>query len=248
METTGIQNSFDQLAKINWASNQMFFMRGFSHALVTPINTIMLGSQLLSSFLEDITGQLDEFYDEGDCLTGGFCEAGSHILSNVPQVIQNINSAALRLHQYAAHLSEFNSSGVIAASNHADINQLAPLCVSMIQHKIHEHTKQFSLDIENNLPLLSGNAQQIAQLISSLLMNALLSLPDRSCSVSFSATCNYDAGQIQLRVADQGVGIPQENLTRVIEPFFTTWQKHGCIGLGLTVADQIVKKMVANCA
>jgi polar amino acid transport system substrate-binding protein len=44
-----------------------------------------------------------------------------------------------------------------------------------------------------------------------------------------------------VEVQDQGVGIPEENLKRILDPFFTTKQDTGGTGLGLSISYNIVK-------
>ena len=111
----------------------------------------------------------------------------------------------------------------------------------MTQHQISVHTNSFSLDLEPDLPVLPGNAEQMLQVILSLLMNALLSLPDRSSAIVLSAVFNSAAGSVQMCVRDEGSGISPEIFPEILEPFFSTWSEHGCMGLGLTVADQIIR-------
>ena len=48
------------------------------------------------------------------------------------------------------------------------------------------------------------------------------------------------AGQVQIRVSDNGVGIPPENLERVFEPFFTTKPAGAGAGLGLSLCQRII--------
>ena len=111
----------------------------------------------------------------------------------------------------------------------------------MAEHQISLHTDSFTLDLEPNLPVLPGNAEQMLQVVLNLLMNALLSLNDRSCAVIFTTSFDPATGSVSMCVQDEGVGIPIDIFPTVLEPFFTTWQAHGCMGLGLTVADRIIR-------
>jgi signal transduction histidine kinase len=233
--------SFEHLARLNWANSQIFFLRSLSHDLKNPINSILLGSKLLHNLVEDLTDQFDELDEETGCLAGDFRKTGSQILSTMPQVIQGISDSAFRLDQFVSYLLEFTGEGPITTGYTMNIKQLATLCTSMIQSQICKFTKHFSLDIENDLPVLAGSAQQIVQVINNLLMNALRSLPDRSCGVVLSASFDRVTSQMQLCILDQGAGIHPDILPCIVEPFFTTWQEHGCMGLGLTVADQIIR-------
>ena len=109
------------------------------------------------------------------------------------------------------------------------------------QYQISVYTNIFSLDLEPELPVVQGNAEQMLQVILSLLMNALLSLPGRSSAIVLSTVFNSAAGSVQMCVRDEGNGISPEIFPGILEPFFSTWSEHGCIGLGLTVADQIIR-------
>jgi polar amino acid transport system substrate-binding protein len=46
---------------------------------------------------------------------------------------------------------------------------------------------------------------------------------------------------VRVEVRDEGVGIPEENLERILDPFFTTKQDTGGTGLGLSISYNIVK-------
>ncbi len=233
---------FEHLAQINRANNQTFVLRGFSHTFRNPINSILLATELLKNYVEDINGQLSELDEE--CLEQAKenLEAGESILATMPQVIQDINTSASRLNQLVNHLSEMTGRGSItAARTEVDIHQLVSLCPQMLQYQICERTSHFKLQIEDNLPPLPGNGQQLLQALQNLLINALLSLPERSCAVQLSVSHNRQDRLLELRICDQGCGIAPVILPKISEPFFTTWADQGCTGLGLTVAEQIIK-------
>src|SRR5262249_57927909 len=57
---------------------------------------------------------------------------------------------------------------------------------------------------------------------------------------------NAEAGLVELRVSDTGVGIPRDRLRLIFEPFYTTKEPdasgHGGTGLGLSVCRQIIEQ------
>ena len=232
----------EHLALLNRSANQTFFLRGFGHAFRNPINSILLASELLQDYVEEINGQLSECDDDGCGIPDEFLETGGRLLTSMPQIIRDISISATRLNQFVACLAEMTCRGTAAACSELDLSRLAALCPQVLQHQIREYTDNFSLELEDDLPQLPGNAQQLLQVMLNLLINALLALPERSCEVQFSVCRSQDAGHIQICVKDHGCGIPPELLPRIAEPFFTTWQHLGCQGLGLAVATQIVKK------
>ncbi|GEM_PF-1820317 len=241
-EANRISYPLEHLAQINHANNQTFLLRGFCHVFRNPINSILLSSELLKNYVEDISGQLSELDEESCRPFKENLEAGESILATMPQVIENIGISASRLNQFVNHLSEMTGRGSIAtARTEVNIHQLVSLCPQMLQHQIRERTSHFKLQIEDNLPLLSGNGQQLLQAMQNLLINALISLPERSCAVKLSVSHNRQTRQVELRVCDQGCGIAPVILPMITKPFFTTWADQGCTGLGLTVAKQIIK-------
>ncbi len=244
MNTAGSSDcSFENLARFNWSATQMLLLRDFRHDLINPINSILLGNRLLDKLVKDATGLYIELDEAADRVPSGFRESWGHILEVMPQVMRGQNDSALRFDQFGSFLAEFTGDGRITAANSVDVTQLATLCSTMLRPRISTHTKHFTLDVAHNLPTFPGSAQQMLQVMLNLLLNALHSLPDRSCGVVFSASYHRVNGrqQLQLQISDQGIGIQPDIRQQIVEPFFSTWQDRGCIGLGLTVADRIVR-------
>lgn len=234
-------HDFEHLLKFNQLSNQAFILSGVGHMFNNPINTILLSSRLFGNFTRDINDLFDGLICEPDQAPAGFRDAGLTVLGDMPQVIRCINESANKLSQLVSQLSGFADKDALAGNNDVDINQLISHSASLLHHKIYRYTNSFTLDLECDLPVLSGNAQQMSQVLLILLMNSLFSLPDRSCKVVVSTSCDHVAGYVQICVRDNGSGILPEILPHVFEPFFSTWQEHGCIGIGLTVADLVIR-------
>jgi PAS domain S-box-containing protein len=81
---------------------------------------------------------------------------------------------------------------------------------------------------------------QMAQVINNLVINAREAMPDGGVVVIRSTNVQKDAGpSVRIEVEDRGVGIPQQNLARIFDPYFTT--KHQGSGLGLATCYSIVR-------
>ena len=91
------------------------------------------------------------------------------------------------------------------------------------------------------LPRVQADVQQLSQVFSNLILNAVQAMPDGG-QIEVSTSPKRKAGEvveeILVEFTDTGHGITPENLKKLFDPFFTT--KHGGTGLGLTIAHSIV--------
>lgn len=105
-----------------------------------------------------------------------------------------------------------------------------------------------SFRIEETAPTVDVDEGQISQVVNNLIINAAQSMPDggtvnvavEECMI-FSQTGNLEPGAyVKLTIADKGCGIPEKDLMRIFDPYFST--KPRGTGLGLTSAYSIVKR------
>jgi signal transduction histidine kinase len=75
----------------------------------------------------------------------------------------------------------------------------------------------------------------MTQVMLNLVLNALQILPHGG---QVEISTHEDAGKLVVGIADDGPGIPPQELARVFDPFFT--KREGGVGLGLAVVQQIV--------
>jgi signal transduction histidine kinase len=97
----------------------------------------------------------------------------------------------------------------------------------------------------NDVPKVWIDREQMKQVFMNLILNAIQAMKDGgSISISTSLSARNDAEiireYVQVEVRDTGIGIPQENLERIFDPFFTS--KDEGSGLGLAVSHQIVQE------
>ncbi len=87
-------------------------------------------------------------------------------------------------------------------------------------------------------PIISLDHDQIMQVLTNLMTNALGAMPEGGV---LTVRSESDGERVRLSVGDTGTGIPKGNLSKVFEPFFTTKEIGKGTGLGLAVAYGIVK-------
>ena len=94
------------------------------------------------------------------------------------------------------------------------------------------------MQIEDRLPPIHADAQQLQQVVLNLCLNAVDAMPNGG---TLTVGASFDgANQVTVTVADTGIGIDAEILPRIFQPFFTSKKRRG-LGLGLPICDRIVK-------
>ncbi len=211
---------------------------GVAHELNNPNNFIMFNSSLLLDYFNDIFALLDKLSKQDpEIMIGniGYEEAKNDILQLLNGSVkgsERIRDIVLDLKGLARQDSPMNKESI-------SMEKVIRSAVRILNHKINKSTDFFNLEVERGLPFVKGNLQKLEQVILNVLINALEALTSKSQSVTI--TCGTDNENVTTEVKDSGVGIPQNVLERITEPFFTTKQNMGGTGLGLSIAYTIIK-------
>jgi signal transduction histidine kinase len=108
---------------------------------------------------------------------------------------------------------------------------------SVVQLLSHSTAKGISFQAyaDGMLPRITGDPEQIRQVILNLAINAAQAMPGGG---EVRLVARQQGSEVVIDIIDQGEGIPEENLDKIFDPFFTT--KHDGTGLGLSVVHRIV--------
>lgn len=100
---------------------------------------------------------------------------------------------------------------------------------------------EIEMQLSRNLPPLAADASELQRVLVRLLVNASEAL-GRSGRVVISARgCPEDPDRLEIEIADDGPGIAPDVLGRIFDPFFSTREREGGLGLGLAVVRGIVE-------
>ena len=85
-------------------------------------------------------------------------------------------------------------------------------------------------NIENGLPEITADADMLYQAFLNILINAMQAMPDGG-KILINASLAND--MVTVSVDDEGMGIPEEHLEKIWDPFFSTKEKGTGLGLGI---------------
>ena len=96
------------------------------------------------------------------------------------------------------------------------------------------------LELTDDLPPMYCQRSYLVQATVNIIINAREAMPEGG---ALTMTTRFDTGaqRISLKVCDTGTGISEENLPHIFDPFYTTKPAGSGTGMGLSVADAIVR-------
>lgn len=124
-------------------------------------------------------------------------------------------------------------------------NKVMSEFIMLVQQRFSQSHVELVTDIPLELPMIHGNAQKIKQALMNLVMNALEAMPAQGVlSIAVGTPLTHSGlmknNQLEIKIHDNGVGIPQERQAYIFNPFYTT--KPNGLGLGLAICKEIVEK------
>lgn len=153
------------------------------------------------------------------------------------QHVQIIAEEAKRCEKLVQELLEFGrpkSSDFILT----DVEQIIQRTMSLVQPHAAKNKVETAIDVESGLPQIYADPQQLQQILLNLGLNALDAMPKGGKLVM--GAVSPSTGNIIVTVTDTGMGIDNDVLPRIFQPFFTSKKRRG-LGLGLPICDRIAK-------
>jgi signal transduction histidine kinase len=111
--------------------------------------------------------------------------------------------------------------------------------LKLMANEINLSNVRLNVGLDDNLPPIMGNQNNLQQVFLNLFINALQAMPDGG---TLSVRARTENESLKVIVNDTGIGIPKENLDSVFDPFFTTKELGKGTGLGLSVSYGIIQK------
>lgn len=210
---------------------------GIAHEINNPNTYILSAAQSLADAWVQARVVLDEYHAEnGDFELGGI--PYSTMRDTLPTLNTRIMEGSRRIGRIIKELLVFSRRDAGGATETVNLNRVINTAEILLASMIRKSTDHFTLDLCPGELLVQGNFQRLEQVLINVLQNACQALPDPGCAITVISMQQNNSAMVVVR--DEGQGISQENLGRVMDPFFTTKRDNGGTGLGLAVSSTIV--------
>ncbi len=214
---------------------------GVAHEINNPTGVILLNVPILKKLNVEVLRVLDDVYREkGDFPLGG--SAYARLRDRLPRIVEVMEESAHRIRNIVDDLRNFSRVAPAADYREVSVCEVAHKAARLVGGTIQKTTEHFSLACEERLPSVWGNPTRLEQVVVNLLLNACQALSASTQAILVRVQVSLDGKSVIVSVADEGVGIAPEHLSRLTDPFFTTKRTNGGTGLGLSVSAGIVQE------
>lgn len=158
--------------------------------------------------------------------------------------LKDIETQARRCKTIVRNLLKFSRSTAKIDLSDIEINEVIRETLSLIEHQMSMHKIVLASDLQEDIPILPGNAGMLQQVFTNMIINAIHAMGENGnllITSRYSPGVGEFAGAVEISFADDGSGIPPEILNNIFEPFFTTKAIGQGTGLGLSVSYGIIK-------
>jgi PAS domain S-box-containing protein len=197
------------------------FLANMSHELRTPLNAII---GLSESLIEQTVGALNERQAK---YVGTIGESGQHLLYLINDILD---------------LAKIEAGQVTLSREKVNISDVCQSSLRMIKQLALKKRLDVRFEMDVDPGMIWADERRLKQMIVNLLSNAVKFTPEGG-SLGLQAHGDRENNSIKFVVWDMGIGIAEENLTRLFQPFVQLdshlTRKEGGTGLGLALVAKM---------
>ena len=215
---------------------------GIAHEIQNPLNFV-------NNFSEVNTELVDELQSE---LKSGNTEEAISISNDIKENSEKINHHGNRAGDIVKGMLQHSRTST-GKKEPTNINSLADEYLRLSYHGLRAKDKSFIAEMKTDFDQTIGNIniipQDIGRVLLNLYNNAFYAVTEKKeqqpkgYEPTVSVRTKKMGDKIEIRVKDNGIGIPQKVIDKIFQPFFTTKPTGVGTGLGLSLSYDIVKAL-----
>lgn len=196
---------------------------GIAHEINNPV-----------AIMVEEAGWLEDLLEDGD-----FSSEANQI--EFKRALGQIRSQGSRCKSITHKLLSF-ARKTDPVSREISANEIVQEAISLLGQKSRYSNVKIQARLQPGLPEIKASPSELQQVLVNLINNAVDSI-DSSGGEVIVSTANDEEGQVLITISDTGGGIPEANLSRIFDPFYTTKPVGQGTGLGLSICYGIVHKL-----
>ena len=156
------------------------------------------------------------------------------------QLIREVQEAGSRISKLVADVKTYSHMDRAGGFELLDVTAGLDSTLNMLGFQLRQKNVRLTRDYAPDLPQIRGQVSSLNQVWTNLLDNAIDALPAQGGEITLRTRREGDFVRVWL--LDNGSGIPADVLPHIFEPFYTTKQAGDGSGLGLDIAQRIIKQ------
>ena len=241
---TELKNTQIQLIQSEKMASLGELTAGIAHEIQNPLNFVNNFSEVNKELIEELKAERSKVKSERDE------ELENQLLNDIDKNLEKIGHHGKRADSIVkGMLQHSRASG--GKKEPTDINALADEYLRLAYHGFRAKDKSFNAKFETDFDKSIGKInvvpQDIGRVMLNLINNAFYAVNEKKQQLDGSYEPTVSVGtrklrdKVELKVKDNGNGIPQKVLDKIFQPFFTTKPTGVGTGLGLSLSYDIIK-------
>jgi signal transduction histidine kinase len=248
-----------QLQEADKLSSIGEMMAGITHEINNPLSFVIGNANQVEEFLQDVLTHLQlyqKFYPNPTLPIQNHAEEIDidFLMADLPEMIASIKQGAMLIREISTSMrifSKVDSQTQVLFNIHDGLN--STLLILNNRLKANEHHPEIQV-IKNygKIPEIECFPGKLNQVFMNIIANAIDALEESNQGktytemiaspnqITISTELTPDQTQVLIRIADNGIGIPEEIRSKLFDPFFTTKSVGKGTGLGLSISYKIV--------
>ena len=222
---------------------------GVAHEIKNPLNFVKNFSEVSSELLEEVEEIMKE--NEDGSLNEDQREEIGEIFEDLSGNLKLIQNHGERANRIVTDMLKMGRGA--AGREEADINRLVDEHIGLAYHSARASDSEFNLTIEKDFDPDLGTLEVVSQDVGRVFLNLVgnacyatnekrLATDDESYEPTLAVTTRRMDDGVEVRIRDNGNGIPRDIVDKIFNPFFTTKPTDQGTGLGLALSADIVRE------
>ena len=161
------------------------------------------------------------------------------------ELIEEIKLGEKYLLQISSTISNIrrfiSTSNMDCITDNVNLNEVVDISLILFRETIERQKIEVSRNISDDIPSLSIPEYKLEQILINLIQNAIHAMENTIHKKLSIDVIQISEDKIQVVVADNGMGISEENQKKIFRPFFTTKNRQRGTGMGLSIISNILE-------